>query len=68
MQPNFNRLFQPKLGKEKQRTFSSIKKVQMRILTTPILAEANFNPLPKGVSGNPSGRPKKLEQNKEYLA
>jgi len=30
-------------------------------------SKANLNPFPKGVSGNPSGRPKKLEQTKEYL-
>ena len=30
-------------------------------------SKANLNPFPKGVSGNPSGKPKKLERTKEYL-
>ena len=30
-------------------------------------SKANLNPFPKGVSGNPSGKPKKLMQTKEYL-
>ena len=30
-------------------------------------SKANLKPFPKGMSGNPSGKPKKLEQFKEYL-
>jgi len=29
--------------------------------------EKNLKPFEKGVSGNPSGKPKKLERTKEYL-
>ena len=57
-----------------KKDISPLKKVQMRIVTTPILAEVSIliqrrilSHFPKGMSGNPSGKPKKLEQFKEYL-